>query len=361
MLEVVQCGGILLRRTETEKHSLKPKECPMDVTVFSAKPYDRQFLDAAGASQHRLRYLEAHLSPATAILAQGSGAVCAFVNDTVDAAVLAAFQRLGVGLVALRSAGFNNVDLAAADTTGIAIARVPAYSPEAVAEHTVALILALDRNIHRAYARVREGNFALDGLMGFNLHGRTVGVVGTGRIGLCVIRIMLGFGCRVIAHDPFPSPEATALGATFVPLAELLATSDIVSLHCPLTPDTHHLINATTIAGMKRGVMLINTSRGGIIDTKAVVEGLKEGAIGHLGLDVYEEEADLFFEDLSDQVIRDDVFSRLLTFPNVLITGHQGFFTAEALGAIAATTIANITAFDATGKPLHPVTAAMRV
>ncbi|BDA85261.1 lactate dehydrogenase [Aureimonas sp. SA4125] len=329
----------------------------MDVAVFSAKPYDRTFLDAAGASRHRLRYLEAHLSPATAILAQGAGAVCAFVNDTVDAAVLAEFQRLGVGLVALRSAGFNNVDLAAAREAGIAVARVPAYSPEAVAEHTVALILSLDRNIHRAYSRVREGNFALDGLMGFNLHGRTVGIVGTGRIGLGVIRIMLGFGCRVLAYDPYPDPATAALGAVHVPLAELIATSDIISLHCPLTPETHHLIDANAIAAMKRGVMLINTSRGGIIDTRAVVEGLKDGAIGHLGLDVYEEEADLFFEDLSDQVIRDDVFARLQTFPNVLITGHQGFFTAEALSAIAETTIANITAFEETGEPLHPVAA----
>jgi D-lactate dehydrogenase len=332
----------------------------MDVTVFSAKPYDRAFLDAAAGSQHRLRHLEARLSPATAILAKGAGAVCAFVNDTVDAAVLAEFKQLGVGLVALRSAGFNNVDLAAAKDAGIAIARVPAYSPEAVAEHTVALILSLNRNIHRAHARVREGNFALDGLMGFNLHGRTVGIVGTGRIGVGVIRIMLGFGCRVLAFDPFPDPDVAALGATYVPLADLLATADIVSLHCPLTPETHHLIDAAAIAAMKRGVMLINTSRGGIVDTRAVVEGLKDGAIGHLGLDVYEEEADLFFEDLSDQVIRDDVFSRLQTFPNVLITGHQGFFTAEALTAIAETTIANITAFEKTGKALHPVTTALR-
>ncbi|GGD16989.1 2-hydroxyacid dehydrogenase [Aureimonas glaciei] len=332
----------------------------MDVTVFSTKPYDRAFLDAAAGTRHRLHHLEARLSPATAVLAKGAGAVCAFVNDTVDAAVLAEFQRLGVGLVALRSAGFNNVDLAAAKGAGIAVARVPAYSPEAVAEHTVALILALNRNIHRAYARVREGNFALEGLMGFNLHGRTVGVVGTGRIGVGVIRILMGFGCRVLAFDPFPNPETAALGATYVPLAELLAAAEIVSLHCPLTPETHHLVDAGAIATMKRGVMLINTSRGGIVDTRAVVDGLKDGAIGHLGLDVYEEEADLFFEDLSDHVIRDDVFARLQTFPNVLITGHQGFFTAEALSAIAETTMANITAFEETGEALHPVTMAHR-
>ncbi|HEY0291837.1 MAG TPA: 2-hydroxyacid dehydrogenase [Hansschlegelia sp.] len=324
----------------------------MDVTVFSTKPYDRHFFDAA-AGRHRLTYLEAHLSPKTAALAKGAGAVCAFVNDQVDAAVLDTFKQLGVGLVALRSAGFNNVDLAAAARNGIVVARVPAYSPEAVSEHAVALMLSLDRNIHRAYARVREGNFALDGLIGFNLHGRTVGVVGTGKIGAGVARIMLGFGCKVVAYDPVPDPESVKLGVAYMPLAELLAASDIVTLHCPLTPDTRHLIDAAAIAGMKHGVMLINTSRGGIIDTQAVIAGLKSGAIGRLGLDVYEEEADLFFEDMSDQLIEDDVFARLLTFPNVLVTGHQGFFTTEALTAIAETTIANIDAFEKTGRPLY--------
>jgi len=232
---------------------------------------------------------------------------------------------------------------------------VPAYSPEAVSEHTVALILSLDRNIHRAYARVREGNFALDGLIGFNLHGRTVGVVGTGRIGTGVARIMRGFGCKVIAYDLVPNRVCTDLGVTYVALPELLATSDIVSLHCPLTPQTSHMIDASAIAKMKHGAMLINTSRGGIVDTQAVVEGIKNGSIGHLGLDVYEEEAKLFFEDKSDQVIRDDVFERLLTFPNVLVTGHQAFFTTEALTAIAETTIANINAFEQTGHALHEV------
>ncbi|HWL82690.1 MAG TPA: 2-hydroxyacid dehydrogenase [Roseomonas sp.] len=330
----------------------------MDVAVFSTKPYDRRFLDAANAAaggKHRLTYLEARLSPGTAVLARGADAVCAFVNDRADAATLEAFAEMGVRLLALRSAGFNNVDLPAARRLGVTVARVPAYSPEAVAEHTVAMILALNRNIHRAYNRVREGNFALDGLLGFGLKGRTVGVVGTGRIGLAVARIMLGFGCRVIAQDPYPDAAVTALGITYTSVPELLAESDIVTLHCPLTPETHHLIDADAVRRMRRGAMLINTSRGAIVDTRAVIAGLKSGAIGHLGLDVYEEEADLFFQDLSGKVIQDDVFARLLTFPNVLVTAHQAFFTTEALTAIAETTLANITAFKETGRALHEV------
>jgi D-lactate dehydrogenase len=235
------------------------------------------------------------------------------------------------------------------------VARVPAYSPEAVAEHTVAMILGLNRHIYRAYNRVREGNFALDGLLGFNLKGRTVGVIGTGRIGAAVARIMLGFGCRVLAQDLQPDPALAALGVGYATVPELLAAADIVTLHCPLTPETHHLIDDAAVRRMKPGVMLINTSRGAIVDTRAVIAGLKSGQIGHLGLDVYEEEGDLFFEDLSGQVIQDDVFSRLLTFPNVLVTAHQAFFTAEALTAIAETTIANITAFETTGQTVHEV------
>lgn len=331
----------------------------MDITVFSAKPYDRPFLDAAAASRHRLSYIEAHLTPTTAPLARGAGAVCAFVNDQVDRAVLETLHGLGVRLVALRSAGFNNVDLAAARRLGVTVARVPAYSPEAVAEHTVAMMLALNRGIHRAYARVREGNFALDGLLGFNMHGRNVGVVGTGRIGAAVVRILLGFGCHVLAHDPVEDPHLLKLGVRYLPLKALLAASDIVTLHCPLVPQTRHLIDAEAIRGMRPGAMLINTSRGAIVDTPAVIEGLKNGTIGRLGLDVYEEEAALFFEDMSDQVIRDDVFARLLTFPNVLVTGHQGFFTAEAMKAIAETTIANATAFEATGRAVHEVSTDM--
>jgi len=330
----------------------------MEIAVFSTQPYDRQFIDAAASNQHKLHYIEATLTHDTAVLARGAGAVCVFVNDQVDNRVLQALKSLGVGLVALRSAGFNNVDLAAAKRHGIAIARVPAYSPEAVSEHAVALILSLDRNIHRAYARVREGNFALEGLLGFNLHGRTVGVVGTGRIGTCVARIMIGFGCKLLATDIQPNTACSDIGVTYVPLARLLQESDIVTLHCPLTPDTRHLINADAVSKLKHGAMLINTSRGAIVDTKAVVDGIKTGAIGHLGLDVYEEEAALFFDDKSDQVIRDDLFERLLTFPNVLVTGHQGFFTEEALKAIAETTFANIDVFAKTGKAVYEVTEA---
>jgi D-lactate dehydrogenase len=330
----------------------------MDIAVFSAKPYDRRFLDAANASaggRHRLTYLEPRLSAETAVLAQGAGAVCAFVNDHLDAAALEALARGGLRLVALRCAGFNNVDLAAARRLGVTVARVPAYSPEAVAEHTAAMILALNRHIHRAYNRVREGNFALDGLLGFNLHGRTVGVIGTGRIGAAVARIMLGFGCNVLAQDLLSDPALVALGVRYVAVPEMLATADIVTLHCPLTPETHHLIDEAAVAQMKPGAMLINTSRGAIVDTRAVIAGLKSGRIGHLGLDVYEEEGDLFFEDLSGRVIQDDVFSRLLTFPNVLVTAHQAFFTTEALTAIAETTLANITAFETTGQTVHEV------
>ncbi len=325
----------------------------MKVAVFSTKPYDRQFLEAANRDAgHRLVFFETHLNALTAPAADGAEAVCIFVNDDAGAGVLEALHRQGVRLVALRSAGFNNVDLARARELGMTVARVPEYSPHAVAEHTVALILSLNRKIHRAYARVREGNFALGGLMGFDLNGRTVGVIGTGKIGRLVVRIMRGFGCEVLAYDLHPNPEAEAMGARYVPLPELVAGSDIVTLHCPLTPATRHLIDAEAIAGMRKGAMLVNTSRGAVIDTRAVIEGLKTGRIGSLALDVYEEEGDLFFENLSDEVIKDDVFARLLTFPNVLITGHQAFFTADALTAIGETTIANISAFEATGSPV---------
>lgn len=330
----------------------------MQVAVFSTKSYDRRFLDAANAAEggrHAFRYLEARLTRDSAPLAAGAEAVCAFVNDVLDRPALETLASGGTRLVALRSAGFNNVDLAAAAALGLAVARVPAYSPHAVAEHTVALILSLNRKIHRAYARVREGNFALEGLLGFDLRGRTVGIVGTGKIGMAVARIMAGFGCRLLAHDPFPPPELAALGAAAVPLDTLLAGSDIVSLHCPLTPDTRHMIDHAAIARMRHGAMLINTGRGALVDAGALIEGLKSGAIGHLGLDVYEEEGDLFFEDLSDQILQDDVFARLLTFPNVLITGHQGFFTAEAMQAIARTTLENLSSFETTGRPANPV------
>jgi D-lactate dehydrogenase len=318
----------------------------MRVAVFSSKPYDHRFLGAAAdGAGHELEFLETRLTRSTTALASGFEAVCVFVNDDLGAAVLLRLKEQGVKLIALRSAGFNHVDLEAAKSLGLTVVRVPAYSPRSVAEHTVALMLALNRKIHRAYARVREGNFALEGLLGFDIGGRTVGIVGTGKIGVAVARVLTGFGCRLIGSDVAENPEALDLGMEYVSREELFRQADVITLHAPLTPETHHMVDAYAIAVMKPGAMLINTSRGALIDTAAVIEGLKTGKIGHLGLDVYEEEGDLFFEDLSDKVIQDDVFSRLLTFPNVLITGHQAFFTAEALEAIAVTTLANISAY----------------
>lgn len=320
----------------------------MRVAIFSTKPYDRSFLTAANARHgHDLTFFEPRLTVETAILASGYDAVCVFVNDRLDAAVLGAIAAGGTRAIALRCAGFNNVDLEAAGALGFAVARVPAYSPHAVAEHTVALILGLNRKIPRAHARVREGDFSLDGLLGFDLHGRTAGIVGTGQIGAVVARILAGFGCTLLAYDPVRNPECERLGARYVALPELLAASDIVTIHCPLLPQTHHLIDAEALRAMRWGAMLINTSRGALLDTRAVIAALKSGRLGYLGLDVYEEEADLFFENLSGQVLQDDVFARLLTFPNVLITGHQAFFTHEALSAIAATTLGNLADIEA--------------
>lgn len=320
----------------------------MQVAVFSTKPYDRRYLaEANRAHDHEMRYFEPRLTVDTAPLAEGSPAVCIFVNDSADAATLECLARNGTRLLALRSAGFNHVDLEAAERLGITVTRVPAYSPHAVAEFTVGMILTLARKYHRAHNRVREGNFALEGLLGFDLHGKQAGIVGTGKIGYHVARILAGFGCVLYGYDPRPDPEVEALGVTYLDLDDLLARSEIITLHTPLTPETHHLIGRRALERVRRGAMLINTSRGALIDTEAVIEALKDGRLEHLGLDVYEEEGDLFFEDLSDRVIHDDVFTRLLTFPNVLITGHQAFFTAEALAEIAATTVANITAFAA--------------
>ena len=320
----------------------------MRVAVFSTKPYDERFLSEANEAGHELTFLESRLTETTASLAAQHEAVCAFVNDELQRPVLERLKAGGTELLALRSAGFNHVDLAAARELGFTVARVPAYSPHAVAEHALALILALNRQTHRAYNRVREGNFALEGLLGFDLYGKTVGVIGTGKIGATFVGVMSGFGCELLAYDPYPNEEVAAT-ARYVSLEQLLKTSDIISLHCPLTPDTHHLIDAGALETMKEGVTLINTSRGALVDTQAVIPALKSGKLGYLGLDVYEEEADLFFEDLSGHIIQDDVFSRLLTFPNVLITGHQAFFTEEALRAIAQTTLQNVTAF-ATGE-----------
>ena len=329
----------------------------MRIAVFNTKPYDQRFLEEANAAhQHDLVFLEPHLSVHTARLAEGCAVICTFVNDPLNAATLEVLSALGVKLVALRCAGFNQVDLHTAERLGITVARVPAYSPYAVAEHAVALILTLNRNIHRAYNRVREGNFALEGLLGFDLHGKTVGVIGTGKIGAVFARILRGFGMTVLAHDVQPNAELEADGLRYVGLEELLERSDIVSLHCPLTPQTQHLVNAERLGRMKRGAMLVNTSRGALVDTPAVIEALKSGCLGALALDVYEEEGDLFFENLSDRVIQDDVFMRLLTFPNVLITGHQAFFTREALTGIAQTTLENVTAFETGTGTLHHVT-----
>ena len=318
----------------------------MKVAAFSTKNYDREFLNPANGSRHQLHFLEPRLTTETAGLASGFDAVCVFVNDRVDQPVIDQLSSFGIRLVALRCAGYNNVDSKAAANHGITVVRVPGYSPYAVAEHTVGLILALNRKLHRAYNRVREGNFALDGLLGFDLHGKTVGIIGTGKIGSVAARILLGFGCEVLAFDPFPNETCRSLGIRYLALDELLSRSDIITLHCPLTPENRHMINNSAIEKMKPGVLLINTSRGALIDTTAVIGALKSGRIGYLGLDVYEEEEEIFFEDRSGLIISDDTFSRLLTFPNVIITGHQAFFTREALENIAATTISNITAFE---------------
>ena len=316
----------------------------MRAVVYSTHPYETPFLDRANEKAgHELNYLRASLSESTVALAEGYEGVCLFVGDEAPAGVLKDLHEGGTRLIALRSAGFNHVDIEEADRLGITVLRVPAYSPHAVAEHAVALMMTLNRKLHRAFNRTREQNFALDGLMGFDLHGKTAGVIGTGKIGEVLCRILLGFGCRVIASDPQRNPACEDMGVAYVPLEDLYARSDIVSLHCPLTPQTKHLIDADALAAMKPGVMLINTSRGAVIDTRALIGALKNGSIGSVGLDVYEEEGDLFFHDLSDRVIQDDVFVRLITFPNVLITAHQGFLTREACTAIAETTIGNLT------------------
>ncbi len=321
----------------------------MKVAVFSTKPYDREFLTAAGPRLD-FHFLEPRLGPETVVLADGCDAACLFVHDQAPAAVLADLHARGVRAIVLRCAGFNNVEVAAARALGMRVLRVPAYSPHAVAEHAVALMLALNRKIYRAYTRVREGNFALEGLLGFDMNGRTAGVVGTGRIGAVIARILQGFGCRVLAYDVHRNAALEQAGVVYAPLEELYRASDILTLHCPLMPETHHLIGKEAVKQMKRGAMLINTSRGALVDTPAVVAGLKSGRIGALGLDVYEEESELFFEDRSSRVIQDDVFSRLLTFPNVVITGHQAFFTREALANISATTVDNLAAIAA-GTP----------
>lgn len=313
----------------------------MKIAFFSAQKYEQSFFTTHNQAAHELLFFSERLTPLSAKLAQGCDVVCAFVNDDLSATVLESLHAFSIKLITLRCAGFNNVDLISAKNLGLHITRVPAYSPEAVAEHCIALMLTLSRKTHKAYNRVKEGNFDLNGLLGFNLHQKTVGVIGTGKIGLALCNILTGFGCRILAHDP--SQNATDLN--YVSMATLLAQSDIISLHCPLLPATHHLINDEAYNQMKPGVMLINTSRGALIDTKATIAALKNRTLGYLGLDVYEQESELFFRDMSSEIIQDDEFQRLLTFPNVLITGHQGFFTQEALDEIAAVTFFNIEQF----------------
>jgi D-lactate dehydrogenase len=316
----------------------------MKIAFFNTKPYDRQFFQAANASHsHEITFFEMRLMPETAPLAAGYPAVCVFINDTIDARTLHTLATNGTTLIALRSAGFNHVDLTTAEDLGMTVVRVPAYSPYAVAEFAAGLVLMLNRKLYKAYNRVRDDNFALNGLLGFDLHGSTVGVVGTGKIGHCFAQIMKGFGCHLLGYDVYKSPACIELGLKYVELPDLLSNSDIISLHCPLLPSTYHLINAGSIQQMKPGVMIINTSRGGLVDTRAVIDGIKSGHIGYFGTDVYEEEADLFFEDLSGTIIQDEVFQLLQSFPNVVITAHQAFFTRNALEAIAETTLANIT------------------
>jgi D-lactate dehydrogenase len=336
------------------------------LAVFSTKPYDRAFLDAANANLaagggggpvFEPRYLEPTLNAATAALAAGCPAVCGFVHDHFDAETLRLLAAGGVKLVALRCAGFNNVDLAAAARLGVTIVRVPAYSPHAVAEHTVALILALDRKIHRAWNRVREGNFELAGLMGREIHGRAVGIVGTGEIGAVVAKILAGFDAKLLAYDPRENPAVTAAGGRYVSLETLLGEAEIVTLHCPLTPATRHLIRKDRLALMRDGALLVNTGRGALIDAREVVDALKSGKLGGVALDVYEEEEGLFGRDHSGDIIADDVFARLLTFPNVVITGHQAYFTEPALRAIAETTVDNVRRWAAGEPPLREVPA----
>lgn len=319
----------------------------MKVAVFNAKQYDKDFFTEANKyTKHNLVFLEVRLNHQTVKLAEGFEAVCVFTNDILDKQVIEDLHNYNIRLVALRCAGYNNIDLETCEISGITVVRVPAYSPYSVAEHTLALVMALNRNIHRAYNRVREGNFSLNGLMGYDLNNRTVGIVGTGKIGTCVAQIFKGIGCKLLAYDPHPDIEGNTLGIDYVDFKTLLRKSDIITLHCPLNDQNRHLINKSAFLEMKDGVMVINTGRGGLLDTRAAIDALKSGKIGALGLDVYEEEMDLFFQDHSGTIIQDDVFSRLLTFHNVLITGHQAFFTKEAMNNIAKITLENIQDFE---------------
>jgi len=329
----------------------------MKVAFFSSKSYDQEYFTRMNETfGHDLRFFETRLDSQTVQIARGYDAICAFVNDKIDSKTLKKMKRRGIWLLVLRNAGFNNVDVEAAENNGITILRVPAYSPEAVAEHALALILTLNRKTHKAYNRVREGNFSLERLVGFNISGKTVGVIGTGAIGKAFIKLLKGFNATVVTYDPYPSDELQKQGIRYTSLEELLSLSDIVSLHCPLTPETKNMINAQTLEHVKQGAMLINTSRGKLIDTEAVIQSLRDKKLGSLGIDVYAEEEKLFFKDLSEMIIDDDVISRLISLPNVLITAHQAFLTREALEQIAETTLQNLTDFEkGTIKPENHV------
>jgi D-lactate dehydrogenase len=327
----------------------------MRIAFFSVHDFERPYYPSS--SHHEMKFFNEQLNIDTVNIADGYPAVACFAHDKLNATVLEKLYRGGTRLIALRSAGFNHVDLPIADKLGLVVARVPRYSPNAIAEHAVALIMTLNRKTHRAYLRVRENNFSLEGLKGFDLVNKTVGVIGTGNIGSVFCNIMKGFGCKVIAYDPVPNPECIKNDVEYLSLPELYQNSDIISLHCPLNETTHHIINDEAIQQMKAGVMIINTSRGAIIDTTSVIKGLKSKQIGYLGIDVYEEEEHLFFADHSQDILTDDIFARLQTFSNVLITAHQGFFTHEALQNIAQTTMANIDAFESGKGEIHLVSA----
>ena len=315
----------------------------MKIAIYGTKSYDRKYIELINAKYNfDLEFFDFMLNESTARLAEHCEVVCIFVNDNGSRKVLEKLAALGVKIVALRCAGFNNVDLKAAQELGIQVVRVPAYSPEAVAEHTIGLMMTLNRRIHRAYQRTREANFSLEGLIGFNMHGRTVGVIGTGKIGIAVMRILKGFGMNILAYDPFKNPVVEELGGQYVELDELYAKSHVITLHCPATPENYHLLNREAFAKMKDGVMIVNTSRGSLIDTQAAIDALKQRKIGALGMDVYENERDLFFEDKSNEVIQDDIFRRLSSCHNVLLTGHQAFLTEEALTNIADVTLSNV-------------------
>jgi D-lactate dehydrogenase len=322
----------------------------MKIAFFSTQPYDKEYFERYN-KQHEIIFFEARLNEQTVNLAKGCYAVCGFVNDQLNASVIKSLAETGIKLIAQRCAGFNNIDLAAAKENKIVVVRVPAYSPHAVAEHALALIMTLNRKTHKAYNRVREANFSLHRLTGFDVYGKTVGIIGTGKIGQCFAHIMQGLGCKVLAFDIIANKDMEAAGVQYLPLTDVLKQSDIVSLHCPLTEQTKHLINKTTLGIMKDGAMLINTSRGGLIDAKAAIDALKKGKLGYLGIDVYEQEEKLFFHDLSENIIEDDVIMRLLSFSNVLITAHQGFLTDEALTQIALVTLQNVSDFEQ-GKKL---------